>query len=106
MTLNLAEVQFENDFFSIDLPDGSTLILNKIDENIATESGMNYVINRINVQITRTDENTEETTYEVCPNVIGMGNEKIRIDSDYAECKGKVLTKDNMMYCTVEYYEQ
>lgn len=104
MILNLAEVQFENDFFTIDLPDGNILTLNVIDESILVSTNEVININRINIQIT--EYSGDVVTYVNTPNVIGFNNGKIKINTLYEEYKGKVLTKDNMMYCTVEYYEQ
>lgn len=99
MIINLATVEFENDFFVLSLPDTSTLILNKIDESLSISEGVSD-IKRINVEI-RKDENTSIQ----CTSVIGMDSEQLKISTEYTEYEGEVLTADNMQYCTMEIYE-
>lgn len=103
MIIKLSEVVFENDFFSVDLPNGSVLTLNKIDEDIAT-TGDNVKLDRINLQITSFDESGNEE-YTSCPCSIGLGNDILIIETDYPEYEGKVLTSENMRFCTIEVYE-
>lgn len=103
MTIILSEVTFENDFFSVDLPDGSVLILNKVEESLLTEEGV-VIINAINLQITK-NPSTNEEEYISCPCVIGMNNDILGINTDYTEYEGQVLTPENIGYCTIEVYE-
>lgn len=104
MILNLNEIDFVNDFFSISTPDGNQLILNKIDESLTISSrASNAVleINNINIELRKRDD-----SFVKCPCVIGMGNEYIHIDTEYKEdFEGAVLTSDNMKYCTINVYE-
>lgn len=99
MTIDLSKVEFDNDFFSTMLPDGSTFILNKIDENFTT-NGDEVIVKAINIEVQDSEENVIH-----CPCVIGMGNSIMEIKTDYKEYEGKVLTPDNMVYCTIEVYE-
>lgn len=92
MIIDLSKVEFTYDFFSSTMPDGSTLILNNISEDI---------IKQINILIQPIDGSANI----LCSSVIGCGNDKMRIKSDYSEYLGKVLTEDNMKYCTIEMYE-
>lgn len=103
MIIDLSEVAFENDFFNVDLPDGSVLTLNKIDEDMATED-MSTRLDRINLQLTSFSEDGEES-YTDCPCAIGLGNDILIIKTDYTEYEGKVLTSENMRFCTIEIYE-
>lgn len=99
MTIDLAKVEFDNDFFSTILPDGSILTLNKIDESLAVGSGV-LDIKAINIEI---QKENEEVVYP--PSVIGLGDDTLVIKTDYEEYEGKVLTAENMAFCTIEVYE-
>lgn len=99
MTIDLAKAKFTNDLFSAMLPDGSLIVLNKIDEDFQVGSS-NCVIKGVNIEIQDVQGNTVS-----CPCVIGLGNELMKINTDYSEYEGAVLTPDNMMYCTIEIYE-
>ena len=99
MTIELSDKIFTNDFVSTMLPDGSMLVLNKVDEDFLIDRGEG-IIKAINIEIQDTDENIIS-----CPCVIGLGNERMQINTKYTEYEGKVLTPDNMAYCTIEIYE-
>ena len=79
MLIELSEVIFENDFFNVDLPNGSVF--------------------------TSFDEYGNEE-YMRCPCAIGLGNDILIIKTDYPEYEGKVLTSENMRFCKIEVYEQ
>ena len=98
MTISLDKVEFVNDFFSTTLPDGSLLVLNKVDEDFMTEDE-ECIVKGINIEIQKEEE------YISCPCVIGLGNDLMQINTDYTEYEGEVLTPDNMVYCTIEVYE-
>lgn len=98
MTISLDKVEFINDFFSTTLPDGSLLVLNKVDEDFLTEDE-ECIVKGINIEIQKEEE------YISCPCVIGLGNDLMQINTDYTEYEGEVLTPDNMVYCTIEVYE-
>lgn len=101
MTIELSKITFDNDFFSIVLPDGNELVLNKVDEDfIPSSSGTNCVVRSINVAMV-----DEEGNFIDCPCTIGMSNDIMEIKTDYKQYEGEVLTPDNMMYCTIEVYE-
>ena len=99
MIVELSKVVFTNDFFTTMLPDGSLLVLNKVDEDFLA-GGAECVIKAINIEIQQTDN-----TVVSCPCVIGLGNELMQINTEYKEYEGKVLTPENMAFCTVEVYE-
>lgn len=100
MTIDLSTVEFENDFCTIWLEDGSSLVLNNIDESILT-GDTTVEIKAINIEkITYDDDGNEIHTK--CISVIGMSDSNISINTVYNEYLGKVLNSDNMLYCTIE----
>lgn len=109
MTIDLSKVVFDNDFYSVALPDGlSTLILNRLNEDFAT-SDSEFALKIINFQIEKEvyDETSGEssTVYTKGINVIGLSNNIYGIHTNHSEYEGTVLTEDNMKYCTLEIYE-
>ena len=101
MIINLAKVEFINDMFSLMLPDGSTLVLNKVNESFTATGYIGELpVKTINIEIDKADNDKIS-----CPCVIGLGNDLMHIDTDYTEYEGKVLTPENMVYCTIEIYE-
>ena len=101
MTVELAKVNFVNDMFTTILPDGTYLVLNKVDESILIEGATEeMLVKAINIEIRDTAGNVI-----TCPSVIGIGNELMQITTEYKEYEGEVLTPDNMEFCTIEIYE-
>lgn len=101
MTIDLSKVEFTYDFFSSTMPDGSTLILNNVSEDFFTQNNEEVIVKQINILI----ELVDGSGNILCSSVIGCGNDKMCIKSDYSECLGKVLNEDNMKYCMIEMYE-
>lgn len=99
MTIELSDKIFINDFFSTMLPDGSMLVLNKVNEDFLIDRGEG-IIKAINIEIQDTNDNII-----ICPCVIGLGNDLMQITTKYKEYEGEVLSPDNMAYCTIEIYE-
>lgn len=99
MLINLDKAVFTNDFFASQLPDGSLLVLNKVDEDFLSD-GAECIIKAVNIEIQDTEGNIIS-----CPCVIGLGNELMQITTRYKEYEGEVLTPENMVYCTIEVYE-
>jgi hypothetical protein len=83
------------------MPDGSTLVLNKVSEALPTE-GEGLPIKGINILVI--DSTTGENM--LCSSVIGMGNDKFILSTEHEEYLGKVLTEDNMAYCKIEMLEE
>lgn len=100
MTIDLAKTDFVNDFFSTMLPDGSILNLNIVNEDFVSDNLEECIVKAVNISVVDYNEN-----YIPCSCVIGMGNDILQIKTDYKQYEGKVLTPDNMMYCTIEVYE-
>lgn len=100
MTVDLSEIEFAYDFFSLPLPEGNTLIMNQVGEDILT-NGDEVVVKGINIVIAREDGSGNV----LCSSVIGMLNDYFTINSGYLEYVGKTLTSDNMKYCTMEILE-
>ena len=101
MILDLSKVEFVNDFFSTKLPNGGTLILNVVDEDFIAEGiAKECIVKAINIAVYDYEGNPLE-----CSCVIGLGNDVLQISTEYKEYEGKVLTPDNMAYCTIEIYE-
>lgn len=101
MTIVLSEVTFENDFFSSTMPDGSTLVLNRIDESMKHDDG-SIALNSITILVI--DAETGDNI--LCSPVIGLGNDRLVLSTEYEEYLGKVLNEDNMQYCTIEIPEE
>lgn len=97
MTVNLSEIEFDYDFFSLPLPDGNTLIMNQVNEDFLTDED-EVVVKGVNIVVALEDGSGNIP----CSSVIGMANDYFTIQSGYAEYQGKVLTSDNMRYCTLE----
>lgn len=96
MIYNLSEATFENDFYALDIADGSTVIFNKVDEQIAV--GANELnVNAVNIAVIDSDGN-----YIDGVNVIGESNEFYTLATEYKEYLGLPLNKDNIQYCTLE----
>ena len=100
MTIDLAKVTFINDIFSTKLPDGGTIVLNVVDEDIQSDSLEEKKIKGLNINIYSVDDELID-----CPCVIGLGNDIMEIRTDYKSCEGQMLTPDNMVLCTIEIYE-
>lgn len=96
MTYNLSEATFENDFYSLDIADGSTVIFNLVNEEI-TYNTKETVINAVNIAVIDSDGN-----YIDGVNVIGESNAFYTLASEYKEYVGRPLDKDNLKYCTLE----
>lgn len=96
MTYNLSEFTFSNDFFFIDCNDGSTIVFNLINEQLeASDKEVN--LNVINIVVVDNDGIQKNET-----NIIGFPTSKFTLLTDYKEYEGLPLTKDNIMYCTLE----
>lgn len=98
MTIDLSKVEFVNDFFTVTLPDGNLLVLNKVDEDFMADD-VECIVKAINIEVQKDGE------YVTCPCVIGLGNDIMQINTEYKEYEGEVLTPENMGYCTIEVYE-
>ena len=98
MTIDLSKVEFVNDFFTVTLPDGNLLVLNKVDEDFMADD-IECIVKAINIEVQKDGE------YVTCPCVIGLGNDIMQINTEYKEYEGEVLTPENMGYCTIEVYE-
>lgn len=96
MTYKLSELNFVNDFAYLDISDGSTVVFNLVDEQIAV-GAQEISVNAVNVAVVDTDGN-----YIDGVNVIGEGNEFYMLATDYREYLGLPLDKDNIKYCTLE----
>ena len=101
MTLDLSKIEFVSDFFSVSMPDGSTLILNKISEDFIA-GDKNMVVKQINIIVS--PFNSEESI--ICSSVIGTENDYFKLVSGYAEYLGQILDEDTMKYCTIEIKEE
>lgn len=109
MTIDLSQLQFENDFSSVDLPDGNTLSFYKVDESlVAGEESQDIKAICVEITLYETDEETGETVVagtSIAPCIIGLGDERILISTLYTEYQGQGLSEDNIAYCTLEYYD-
>ena len=100
MTINLSEVNFDNDFFELTIPNGYTLRINSVDESIKVTDDYSEDIDSLNIEVI-----DEELKAHLCSSVIGMSNDYFAITTDYKEYEGDILTRKNMQYCTIEVFE-
>lgn len=100
MTLNLSELEFSSDFATFDLPDGNILYFYQINENI-DNGNTDIKIDRIMVVFSDVYNETDS----LCSSVIGFSNDVFSLDTAYTEYSGKILTTENIQYCTMEIYE-
>lgn len=103
MKIDLSLITFENDMFTQDLSDGSTLVLNKIDESFKTD----YLIGApdTNIQAINIAIVDEEGNSVIYPNVIGLSNDRFVITTDYTEYEGVTLKDSNREYCFLEVFD-
>ena len=100
MTINLSEVEFTSDYWEIEAENGNTLILNKIDEEFVMDiNDVTYVTKVKRINIFLLPEGEEKQT--VCSGIIGVKDKYVTVISDYPELQGKLLTEDNMAYCSI-----
>lgn len=99
MNINLSEITFINDFFTIGIPDGGLLVLNRLNESLLTDDLQFLEVKRINVEVVYADRTIK------CSSIIGMGNDLLQIKSAYTEVIGEVLSEENMSKCEIEVYE-
>lgn len=99
MIIYLREIEFTGGFYSVDLPDGSVLSLNEVNESTEVSS-VEVSIDTYILEVTDTDN-----VITRCSNIIGMSNDILGIETDYTEYEGQRLSSDNLKYCTVSVYE-
>ena len=101
MIQSLNRKSFINDILRIIGSVGDTLVLNIIDEDFSA-SGVNVKINCINIEFI---DGLTEDRY-ICPNIIGIGTDKMRIFSDDVSLYGQQITTENIDNVKVEIYER
>lgn len=105
MKIDLSLITFDNDMYQTDLPDGSIIVFNLIDESLYNiDYSYRHVetnIKRINIEIIDLEGNSV-----MCPCVIGMGNDLMQVNTLHTEYEGKVLNNENMQFCEVEVYDK
>ena len=104
MTYNLGEITFSNDLYFIERSDGSTVVINKLDEEMLVEYEQDLEIIKeecdldvVNISVVKTDG-----LQEITSNIIGLETPYYTIKSAYPEYIGHQLTKNNLAYCTLE----
>lgn len=115
MVLDLSQIEFQNDFFTFDLPDGSVIVFNRISEDFVASVNTSVKtrsadlsktdIHRINIQVTKYDDYGNITEVISTSDVIGFSDVMYRITTEYTQYEGSNLTEENMKYCKLEYYE-
>lgn len=98
-SLNLGS--FTNDILRITGSVGDTLVLNIVDEDFSA-SGVNVKINCVNIEFI---DGLTEDRY-ICPNIIGIGTDKMRVFSEDISLYGQQITTDNIDKVKVELYER
>lgn len=98
MIFDLSKIEFVNDMFSTDLPNGDLLVLNKLDEAFAVAGFTKEVkFNRINIEVVKADGSSVP-----CISVVGMSDDYISITTKYSELEGSILSMDNLDKCFIE----
>lgn len=92
---------FTNDILRIIGSVGDILVLNIINEDFSA-SGVNIKINCVNIELI---DGTTEDRY-ICPNIIGLGTDRMRVFSDDVSLYGQQITTDNIDKVKVELYER
>ena len=92
---------FVNDIYYMLGSSGDTLVLNIIDEDFSA-SGVQIKIQCLNVEFIDGITGIRE----MCPNIIGIGTDKIRIFADDTNLYGMQVTPDNIEQVKVEIYER
>lgn len=92
---------FTNDILRITGSVGDTLVLNIVDEDFSA-SGVNVKINCVNIEFI---DGITEDRY-ICPNIIGIGTDKMRVFSEDVSLYGQQITTDNIDKVKVELYER
>ena len=98
-SLNLSS--FTNDILRITGSVGDTLVLNIVDEDFSA-IGTNVKINCVNIEFI---DGLTEDRY-ICPNIIGIGTDKMRLFSEDVSLYGQQITTDNIANVKVEIYER
>lgn len=105
MIIDLGLITFDNDMYQTDLPDGSILVINKLNESLHTEDEVyeatDIEIKRVNIEIIDLNGNTV-----LCPCIIGLDNDLMQIRTAYKQFEGLILNEDNLKYCEVEIYDK
>lgn len=92
---------FTNDVLRIIGSVGDILVLNIVDEDFSA-SGANIKINCVNIELI---DGITEDRY-ICPNIIGLGTDRMRVFSDDVSLYGQQITTDNIDKVKVELYER
>lgn len=92
---------FVNDMYTVRGSSGDVLILNLIDEDFSA-SGVQIKIQCLNIEFIDGITGIRE----ICPNIIGIGTDKIRIFADDTNLYGMQITPDNIEQVKVEIYER
>lgn len=98
-SLNLSS--FTNDILRITGSVGDTLVLNIVDEDFSAV-GVSVKINCVNIEFI---DGLTEDRY-ICPNIIGIGTDKMRLFSEDVSLYGQQITTDNIANVKVEIYER
>ncbi len=98
-SLNLSS--FTNDILRITGSVGDTLVLNIVDEDFSAV-GVSVKINCVNIEFI---DGLTEDRY-ICPNIIGIGTDKMRVFSEDVSLYGQQITTDNIANVKVEIYER
>ena len=101
-TIDFSLVTFNNDFFEYSLEDGGILRMDRLDEDFKSdETGTELVLDTFNIEIVTLDEDENETVTPLSA-IIGLEYNGYKIQTDYPEYEGKVLTSENFAYCYME----
>ena len=95
MIIELKDIQFTNDFFTTPLPDGSELIVNRINEDFFADDE-EIILDTYNIAV------VTDTETLLCSSVIGTGNDYFNLVSDHTEYLGLQMNSKNIQYCYLE----
>lgn len=100
MTIELANLEFENDFASVSCSSGAIVAFNKLEESMTVGDQITD-INDISIVYFSIDDE-----YVDCSMAIGMSNKYMRLYSEYKELEGKTLTTENLQQCKLEVFNE
>jgi len=102
MILSLSEELLDNDYIVFDYANNKRFVLNSVDEEFVID-GSPFAVKSCNLFVEVTEDNL--TTIHKCTNIIGLGDDYVRVFSNNPELESLQVSVDNINEVFVELYE-